>query len=228
MRLQGNTCGNWVDHHGQESIEALAKLGPSAIRVLRDQSRRHPVRGSSVTAACVRGRPWKSDGYTDRPADWTPSAICPWTAQHSGPQRSTAVHSGPQRSTALQDDTWRDEEETARTAANPQLAGRFRRWWQVVDSNHRRRSRRFYRPPSSYLSHMPLTCAYAFRDAVPGRRRPLCVRAPRVSGVAQPTDVGAHDHGRRGWERLCRPSSPGPCSASGVLRRRPLLGQSPR
>jgi hypothetical protein len=36
--------------------------------------------------------------------------------------------------------------EPTRIAAYPQLAGRFRRWWQVMDSNHRRRSRRFYRP----------------------------------------------------------------------------------
>src|SRR5208283_1893425 len=36
--------------------------------------------------------------------------------------------------------------QTARIAENSQLAGRFRRWWQVMDSNHRRRSRRFYRP----------------------------------------------------------------------------------
>ena len=35
---------------------------------------------------------------------------------------------------------------TARTAGNSQLAGRFHRWWQVLGSNQRRRSRRFYRP----------------------------------------------------------------------------------
>ena len=81
-------------------------------------------------------RPWpsvKADGHTDRARDRRPSAICPWTPRHNDP-------------TALQDDTGRDQEETARTAAYPQLTGRFRRGWQVVDSNHRRRSRRFYRP----------------------------------------------------------------------------------
>jgi hypothetical protein len=35
---------------------------------------------------------------------------------------------------------------TAREAGNPQLTGRFRRWWQVLGSNQRRLSRRFYRP----------------------------------------------------------------------------------
>ena len=32
---------------------------------------------------------------------------------------------------------------TAREAGNTQLTGRFRRWWQVMGSNHRRLSRRF-------------------------------------------------------------------------------------
>ena len=35
-------------------------------------------------------------------------------------------------------------EETARRAAFPQPAGRFPRWWQVLGSNQRRLSRRFY------------------------------------------------------------------------------------
>ena len=39
-----------------------------------------------------------------------------------------------------------DRAETARQREIPQLAGRFRRWWQVMGSNHRRLSRRFYSP----------------------------------------------------------------------------------
>jgi hypothetical protein len=35
---------------------------------------------------------------------------------------------------------------TAREPEASQLTGRFRRWWQVMDSNQRRLSRRFYRP----------------------------------------------------------------------------------
>jgi hypothetical protein len=35
-------------------------------------------------------------------------------------------------------------QETARMAENFQLAGRLRRWWQVLGSNQRRLSRRFY------------------------------------------------------------------------------------
>jgi hypothetical protein len=73
--LPRDTWGNWVDSHGQESIEALAKLGPSAIPDSQDRSRPHPVRGSSVDLAL---RPWPSvetSGYTDRPEPRTPSAI---------------------------------------------------------------------------------------------------------------------------------------------------------
>jgi len=36
---------------------------------------------------------------------------------------------------------------TARDPGNTQVAGRFRWWWQVMGSNHRRLSRRFYREP---------------------------------------------------------------------------------
>ena len=81
----------------------------------------------------VRGRPWKADG-AHRPSQG-PDAV-----------RYTSVDTATQRSTAIQGDTWRDREETARIAENFQLAGRFRRWWQVLGSNQRRLSRRFYRP----------------------------------------------------------------------------------
>jgi hypothetical protein len=42
-------------------------------------------------------------------------------------------------------ETRRDKNKTARRAAFPQRAGRFRWWWQVLGSNQRRLSRRFYR-----------------------------------------------------------------------------------
>ena len=53
----------------------------------------------------------------------------------------------PEAEGPLQTDTWRDKKETARRAAFPQPAGRFPRVWQVLGSNQRRLSRRFYRPP---------------------------------------------------------------------------------
>ena len=60
------------------------------------------------------------------------------------PVRYASVDTATRGSTTLQDDTHRDRAETARIAENSQLAGRFRRWWQVMGSNHRRLSRRFY------------------------------------------------------------------------------------
>src|ERR1017187_4304993 len=57
-----------------------------------------------------------------------------------------SVDTATQRSTAVQDDTRRDKKKTARIAENPQLSGRFSRVWQVLGSNQRRLSRRFYRP----------------------------------------------------------------------------------
>src|SRR5258708_17183914 len=53
----------------------------------------------------------------------------------------TAMH----RPAVTHPDTRRDKKETARRAAFPQPAGRFPWWWQVLGSNQRRLSRRFYR-----------------------------------------------------------------------------------
>src|SRR3989442_913993 len=58
----------------------------------------------------------------------------------------TSVDTAAHRPAVTHPDTRRDKEETARRAAFPQRAGRFRRWWQVLGSNQRRLSRRFYRP----------------------------------------------------------------------------------
>jgi hypothetical protein len=46
------------------------------------------LRGPSVA---VRGKPTVC---TDRPGGRTPSAICPWTPRHSGPQRYKVTHHG--------------------------------------------------------------------------------------------------------------------------------------
>ena len=69
-----------------------------------------------------------------------PSAIRPWTPQHNALQRYKV--------------TRRDRDETPRQHENSQLAGRFRSVWQVLGSNQRRLSRRFY-------STIPLTDSHA-------------------------------------------------------------------
>jgi len=82
----------------------------------------------------VRARPCKADGYTDR-------------ATGTDAVRYTSVDTATNRLTVTRADTRRDEKETARLAENTQLAGRFRWWWQVLGSNQRRLSRRFYSVP---------------------------------------------------------------------------------
>jgi hypothetical protein len=97
---------------------------------------------------------------------WRPDAV-----------RYTSVDTATHRLTVAHIDTRRDKKETARLAENSQLAGRFRRWWQVLGSNQRGLSRRFYRPLSSCTSHMPLTCINVPRGQIPVRCRPSGVRA---------------------------------------------------
>jgi hypothetical protein len=82
----------------------------------------HVKPGHAASAA----RPWKTDGYTDRSGGRIPSAIRPWILGYSGTRRYKAARPGT---------------ETKRPASREfQLAGRFRRWWQVLGSNHRRLS----------------------------------------------------------------------------------------
>jgi len=88
------------------------------------------------------------------------------------------------------------QRKTARVADNSELTGRFRRWWQVVDSNHRRRSRRFYSPSLLAEAYAPdqrvLRSRWDFGPP-PSAMRP-CVPGP---GAVERTD----GHGRRGQER---------------------------
>ena len=74
-------------------------------------------------------------------------------------------------------DTRRDKKETARLAENSQLAGRFRRWWQVLGSNQRRLSRRFLQCSAPIRAILPLTCVNAAGQHPRHRRCPLYVRA---------------------------------------------------
>jgi hypothetical protein len=158
-------------------------------------------------AAPSVARPWtrlspvavRGNRRLHRPS-WRPDAV-----------RYTSVDSATQRSTALHDDTRRDQEETARTATYPQLAGRFRRVWQVVDSNHRRRSRRFYSPlasSESYATDLRLCGARWDCGPPPSAMRPCVAASGRCSArtgtdgggeSGMPTAAGAVcDHSRSG------------------------------
>ena len=61
--------------------------------------------------------------------------------------RYMSVTTAMQRLTAAHHETQRDHSKAAREPGYAQATGRFRRWWQVLGSNQRRLSRRFYRPP---------------------------------------------------------------------------------
>ena len=76
----------------------------------------------------------------------TPSSGYPHRSLAPIPVRYASVDPATSRSKALQGEACWDRAETARLAENSQPAGRFRRWWQVLGSNQRRLSRRFYRP----------------------------------------------------------------------------------
>src|SRR6266705_5547215 len=60
--------------------------------------------------------------------------------------RHMSVTTAMQGLTAAHHDTQRDKRKKAREPGYAQATGRFRRWWQVLGSNQRRLSRRFYRP----------------------------------------------------------------------------------
>ena len=91
--------------------------------------------GAPHTVSTSAGGPSdpKASGYTHR--SFRPDAV-----------RYMSVTTAMHRPAVTHADTRRDEKETARRAAFPQPAGRFRRWWQVLGSNQRRLSRRFYIP----------------------------------------------------------------------------------
>jgi hypothetical protein len=63
-----------------------------------------------------------------------------------GSVRHMSVTTAMQGRTAEHHDTHRDNSKAAREPGYAQATGHFRRWWQVLGSNQRRRSRRFYRP----------------------------------------------------------------------------------
>jgi hypothetical protein len=130
-----------AEGYGAEtSGQAQGLPAPARAQASQPTSQDHHKRSLHGSRGIPLARPWtrlssvavRGNRRLHRPS-WRPHAV-----------RYTSVDTATQRSTALRDDTRRDQEETARTATYSQLAGRFRRWWQVMDSNHRRRSRRFY------------------------------------------------------------------------------------
>src|ERR1039457_2981893 len=107
-----------------------------------------------------------------------------------------SVTTAMQGLTAAQHDTQRDNSKAAREPGYAQATGRFRRWWQVLGSNQRRLSRRFYRPLPLKMRmpigrQQPGQQEQQVRGALPGAwRRPISGRAPREHGSRPPGSVG--------------------------------------
>ena len=169
---------------------------PAARETTRGRSRAH---GDARPAR----RPASSPGYAAGAARPWPSVKQPTVRtdrdEGTNPVRYASVDTATRRPAVTHRDTWRDKNKTAPTAAFPQPGGRFRRWWQVLGSNQRRLSRRFYRPLSFYPSQTSLTSGYVLRDTFLA----AAVRYTSVRpGFQKATDRRTPDHGRPGWERL--------------------------
>ena len=111
------------EQDGEERNRPAEMSGTSS-----DEQSRRPDNGTK------RAQIGKASGYTHR-------------SFRPDPVRYMSVTTATHRPTVTHADTRRDKKETARRAAFPQPAGRFRRWWQVLGSNQRRLSRRFYSVP---------------------------------------------------------------------------------
>ena len=95
---------------------------------------------------------------------------------------------------------------TARETGNSQLTRRFRRWWQVLGSNQRRLSRRFYRPPIPTHRNIHQPCCFSISRRMNAAFCPCGVRSPGVSLVSATRNL---DHVPSSpAESCCIPSSP--------------------
>src|ERR1019366_739940 len=125
-----------------------------------------------------------------------------------------SVTTAMQGLTAAHHETQRDSSKKAREPGYAQATGRFRRWWQVLDSNQRRLSRRFHRPPA-------LIRQYGSRTAnmwptVVFETGPVRYMSVRAGGQ---TAASTDGHG----QRPCKPVDPG---NEGSVYENSLLGSA--
>ena len=109
---------------GTRSVERTGRQWPTTRRQLGTAGHR---------ASLYVAEPLEGSGY-------------PYRRFWPRPVRYTSATTLTRRTTAARNETRQDKRKTARIAETSQLMGRFRRWWQVLGSNQRRLSRRFYRP----------------------------------------------------------------------------------
>jgi hypothetical protein len=148
----------------------------------------------------------------------------PWLPGHSGTRRYWAARPGTQTKQPA-------------SRENP-ASGHIRRVWQVMGSNHRRLSRRFYRPSllaEAYAADQRVRAARHASGPPPSAMRPLDDAAPGgledppVRGRAVAPDVGRRSlRVRAEWrwslsrEKATSPGGAGPRGRGGC---RPRLGQ---
>ena len=149
-RIQERTL-NLRTHRSSCRVPRPRARARPARRPVRARRRRTEPAGRDVPAHQSDEQSWRPDNGTKRAqigkaSGYTHRSFRPDAVHHM--YAPTAMH----RPAVTHADTHRDKKETARRAAFPQPAGCFRRWWQVLGSNQRRLSRRFYRPLSFYPS----------------------------------------------------------------------------
>ena len=120
-------------HEEDQPAAQREQDGAEPYRSGRDVRRISQTSSPALNNGTKRAQFSKASGYTHR-------------SFRPDPVRYLSVTTATHRPAVTDPDTWRDKKETARRAAFPQPRGRFRRWWQVLGSNQRRLSRRFYRP----------------------------------------------------------------------------------
>jgi hypothetical protein len=109
--------------------------------------------------------------------------------------RHMSVTTATQRLTAAHHETRRDKTQKAREAGKIQLTGYFRRWWQVLGSNQRRLSRRFYIPEGAGRGQgavVPVFVAFPGRFWHAGRRAGVQVERPAGRTTWRPALLPAH------------------------------------
>jgi hypothetical protein len=178
----GDSCPGGRLAAVSRSLTRLARRWPGYLRdpespaAARDgPSREGPAAGHRSRPGCPlspgrrAGRRTATRGCTPGSAvhlmpEYAASAARPWpsvkkpTVRTDRPGgmdavRYASVDTATHRPAVIHTDTRRDEKKNGPRAAFPQPGGRFRRWWQVLGSNQRRLSRRFYRPLLPVPSH---------------------------------------------------------------------------
>src|ERR1039457_4102857 len=147
-----------LDHHLRGSLDGMAQTGPAACpsrgyertgpaarpaaqHEHKAKNRPAGIRGiqSQASSPGVRAtgqngrRSAKASGYANR--SFRPDAVRYMTV-------TTTMH----RPTVTHNETCRDKKKRAAGPRFRSQEGRFHSWWQVLGSNQRRLSRRFYRP----------------------------------------------------------------------------------